>query len=121
MGVVGVTILLISGLSILGYSQWISLVAAIMMFSIIGSYNAGFNNLQNAARHRALSALHGGLESWLKVLLAFVVILYIGSSSIAIVLGFSLASMLYGDNVEKFETKKIKLVLNSVNSFISLS
>ena len=94
VGVVGVTILLISGLSILGYSQWISLVAAIMMFSIIGSYNAGFNNLQNAARHRALSALHGGLESWLKVLLAFVVILYIGSSSIAIVLGFSLASLL---------------------------
>ena len=94
VGVFGITLLLIVVLSLLGYSQWIGLVVVIMIFSIIGSYNAGFNNIQNAARQRALCALHGGLESWLKILLAFSAILWLGSTSIAVVLGYSLSSLL---------------------------
>jgi O-antigen/teichoic acid export membrane protein len=94
VGVVVITLLSIGGLILLGYSQWIGLVIVIMIFSILTSYNAVFNNIQNAARQRAVNALHGGLESWLKIALAISLIFWLGNSSIAVVIGYSLSCLI---------------------------
>jgi len=94
IGVVGIALLLMVCLSLLSYTQWLGLAAAALIFSILGAYNAAFSNIQNAARQRAVCALHGGIDSWLKIFLAVGAILWLGSSSTAVVLGYALSSML---------------------------
>jgi O-antigen/teichoic acid export membrane protein len=72
----------------LGYSQWIGLVAAVLVFSLLTAYNSSLNGIQNAARQRIIVAFHGGLDSWLKILLAMGVMFWLGATSTAVVLGY---------------------------------
>lgn len=92
--VVIIALVLMVGLFWLGHSHWMGLAAAALVFSVLSSYNASLSGIQNAARQRAIVAFHGGLDAWLKVLLAVGVMLWLGSSSMAAVLGYALASLL---------------------------
>lgn len=94
LAVVVVGSILIAGLFWLGYSQWMGLAAAALMFSVLSSYNSALSGIQNAARQRAIVAFHGGLDAWLKVLLAVGVMLWLGTSSAAVVIGYSCSSLL---------------------------
>jgi O-antigen/teichoic acid export membrane protein len=92
--VVTTALVLMVGLLWLGYSQWMGLAAAALVFSVLSGYNTLFSGIQNAARQRAIVAFHGGLNAWLKILLAAGVMLWLGRSSTAVVMGYALASLL---------------------------
>ena len=92
--VVAIALALMAGLLWLGYSQWMGLAAAALVLSVLSGYNASLNGIQNAARQRAIVAFHGGLNAWLKILLAVGVMLWLGSSSTAVVIGYALSSLL---------------------------
>lgn len=80
--------ILVLALQLFGHSQWTGLAAATLTFAILSGYNGAINGIQNAARQRAIVALHGGLNAWLKILLAVAVIGWIGTTSEAVVIGY---------------------------------
>lgn len=92
--VITIALVLMTGLHWLGYLQWMGLAAAALALSVLSGYNASLSGIQNAARQRAVVAFHGGLDAWLKILLALAVMFWLGSSSTAVVLGYALSSLL---------------------------
>jgi O-antigen/teichoic acid export membrane protein len=94
LAVLAIAVVLMIGLVLLGYLQWLSLVLATLLFSIVGSYNSALSGIQNAARQRAIIAFHGGLDAWLKILLAVSCVLWLGASSTAVVVGYAISSLL---------------------------
>jgi len=92
VGLVGVFLVL--GLLSLGYGQWIGLATAALVLSVFSGYNAALNNIQSAARQRAVVACHTGLGSWLKVGLVITATVCLGNSSTAVVVGFACAAFL---------------------------
>ena len=83
-----------SGLFFLGYTKWMGLFAAALVFSILSGYNSVLSGIQNAARQRSIVALHRGLNAWLKIMLAVAVIFWLGNSSTAVVIGYAIAALL---------------------------
>jgi O-antigen/teichoic acid export membrane protein len=92
--VVAIALVLMTGLLWLGYSQWMGLVAAALVFSVLSGYNVSLSGIQNAARQRAVVAFHVGVDAWLKIFLAICVMIWVGSSSTAVVLGYALSSLI---------------------------
>jgi O-antigen/teichoic acid export membrane protein len=92
--VVALGLMLMVSLYWLGYSQWIGLAAAALVFSVLSGYNGTLSGIQNAARQRAIVAFHGGLDAWLKILLAVGVVLWLGATSTAVVIGYVCSSLL---------------------------
>lgn len=92
--VMAIGLVLMAGLFWLGYSQWMGLAAAAILFSVLSGYNGALSGMQNAARQRAIVAFHGGLDAWLKILLAVGVVLWLGTSSTAVVIGYASSSLL---------------------------
>lgn len=94
VAVVAIGLILIASLLWLGYSHWIGLAAAALVFSVLSGYNGTLSGIQNAARQRAIVAFHGSLDAWLKILLAVGVVLWLGTSSTAVVIGYACSSLL---------------------------
>ncbi len=94
VAVVAIGLLLMASLYWSGYSQWIGLAAATLVFSVLSGYNSTLSGVQNAARQRATVAFHGGLDAWLKILLAMGAVLWLGASSTAVVIGYACSSLL---------------------------
>ena len=94
LAVLAVGLALMGGLLFLGYAQWIGLAAAALLLSVLNGYNSILSSLQNAARQRSVVAFHSGLDAWLKILLALGVLLWLGSSSTAVVIGYALSALL---------------------------
>ena len=92
--VVAIGLILMASLYWLGYSQWIGLAAVVLIFSILNGYNASLNSVQNAARQRAIVAMHSGLNAWLKIGLAVGALFWLGASSITVVIGYVFAILL---------------------------
>lgn len=92
--VVTIGFVLILGLYWLGYSDWVGLSLAALMFSVLSGYNSTLNGIQNAARQRAIVAFHGGLHAWLKILLAVGAVLWLGTSSTAVVVGYASSTLI---------------------------
>ena len=92
--VVVISLLVITGLFWLGYSQWIALAAAALIFSVLSAYNGTLSGIQNAARQRAIVALHGSLDAWLKIGLALGLMFWLGNSSTAVVIGYACSSLI---------------------------
>lgn len=91
--VVAIGLALMIGLFWLGYSQWMGLAAAALVFSVISAYNSSLSGIQNAARQRAIVAFHGGLDAWLRILLVLGVLLWLDSSSKAVVISYASSSL----------------------------
>jgi len=94
VAVVAIALVLMSGMLWLGYSQWIGLASAALVFSMLTGYNGSLSGIQNAARQRAVVAFHRGFNAWLKILLAVGVMLWLGHSSTAVLIGYALALLL---------------------------
>jgi len=92
--VVVIAVILIGGLYWLGYTRWICLAAAALVFSVLSGYNSALGSIHNAARQRAVVAFHGSLDAWLKILLTVVVMHVLGTSSTAVVIGYACSSLL---------------------------
>lgn len=77
-----------------GHTQWLGLAAAVLVFSVLSGFNSSLSGVQNAARQRSIVALHSGMDAWLKIPLAVGVILWLGTSSMAVVIGYVLSTIL---------------------------
>lgn len=77
-----------------GYSQWTGLAAATLVFAVFSGFNSTLGGIQNAARQRAVVAFHGGLDAWLKILLAVTVMAWLGTTSEAVVVGYSASTLI---------------------------
>lgn len=86
-----IAIALLAGLLAAERTQWIALAVAAFVFSILSGYNAILNGVQNAARQRAVVALHQGAASWLRLLAAAALIVWFGGSSANALYGYALA------------------------------
>ena len=62
--------LLLLGLSLFGKADMVLLTGMTIIFTLLSSYNSIQNIIQNAARQRKVVALHGSLDSWMRVLFA---------------------------------------------------
>ena len=92
LAVVVLAILIFTGLLLFGKSQWMELAAAVLLFSVLSGFNSAFSGIQNAARQRAIVALHMGLDSWLKIGMALGMLLWFEMSSTAVVLGYCVSA-----------------------------
>lgn len=94
----GVIILMLllaaAGLFIAGKQELIPLAVAVILFAILSGYNSILNGIQNAARQRAIVALHTGMGVWARYLLAAALIMWLGSTSTAAMAGYALATMI---------------------------
>jgi len=94
LAVGSIALSLIVGLVWTGQGQWLGLAVAVLIYSVLSAYNAALSGIQNAARQRAVVALHGGMDAWLKIGLAAGVMVWLGSSSTAVVFGYACSSLL---------------------------
>lgn len=78
-------------LKIVGLGAWIAATAGALVFSVLSGWSAVLSSIQAAARHRAVVALHQGLESWLRYLLAGALLVWLGPGSSVALLGYALA------------------------------
>lgn len=94
-GVIALIIMLaVTGLLIAGRAQWIALAGAALVFATLSGYNAILSGIQNAARHRAIVALHQGMESWARFLVAAGLLIWLGTSSTVAMAGYAIAVIL---------------------------
>ncbi|MCR2745220.1 lipopolysaccharide biosynthesis protein [Limnobacter parvus] len=92
--VLAIGLMLMTCLYWLGYGQWIHMAAVALLFAVLSGYNSVLNGIQNAARQRAIVALHGGLDAWLKIFLALCLMLWLDFSSTVVLIGYACSSML---------------------------
>jgi O-antigen/teichoic acid export membrane protein len=87
LGVVTLTLL-----AWLGQLRWAGLLVATMVFSLLAGCSAALGAIQSAARQRAMVAIYGGLDAWLRILLVFAAITFIGSTGAAVMFGYAVAA-----------------------------
>jgi O-antigen/teichoic acid export membrane protein len=88
-----IVLLALAGLLSSEYTQWIGIATAALAFAALSGYNAILNGIQNAARQRAIVALHQGIESWLRFSVASGLLLWLGASSAVAMSGYTVAVM----------------------------
>lgn len=103
-----IAVVLLAGMFWLDYAKWAALAAAALAFSVLSGYNTSLNGIQNAARQRALVAVHSALDAWLKILLAVGVMIWLGRSSTAVVIGYALSSLLVSGSQFFFLRRSIR-------------
>jgi O-antigen/teichoic acid export membrane protein len=84
-------LILIGALRLSGQAGLIPLVLASLFLSLISGLNSFFNSMHNAARRRAIVALHSAVDSWLKVILAALLITWLGPDPSVVIAGFVLS------------------------------
>jgi O-antigen/teichoic acid export membrane protein len=92
--VVIVAVLVVVVLFALGYSKWVGLTVAAFLFSLLSGCNAILTGIQNSARNREIASFHGVLDAVLKIPLAIGMMLWVGASSMAAILGYALSSLI---------------------------
>ncbi|HOH63402.1 MAG: lipopolysaccharide biosynthesis protein [Sedimentisphaerales bacterium] len=92
MGVLAFVLILI--LDLTGHWEWVGLVLAATLFALVSGYNSVLNGMQNAARQRAIVALHHGLATWGRFLLAAGMVLWLGAGTTIAMLGYAAAMII---------------------------
>ena len=85
---VGITI--VTGLA--GMEHWLPLIIAALIFSVVAGFSSIANGIQNVARQRAIVALHAGMASWGRFLVAAGLMLALGVSSAVAMWGYAIAT-----------------------------
>ncbi len=94
-GIIVLLILLaVAGLLVAGRTDWIAIVIAAFLFAILSGYTSILNGIQNAARQRSIVALHQGMESWARFLVAAGLLLWLGATSTVAMVGYAAATIL---------------------------
>lgn len=86
-----IALLVCAGLALHGRWNWLGLVIAAFCFALLSGYSGILDGIQNAARNRAIVALHQALASWGRFLIAAGLMVLIGASSTTAALGYCLA------------------------------
>lgn len=79
------------GLALSGWTDWVALTATAFAFGLLSGYNSLLNGMQNAARQRAVVALHQALESWGRFLVAAALVVWLGATSTVAIIGYIVA------------------------------
>ena len=82
------------GLMIAGRTKWIAIAIAALTFAIFSGYNSILSGIQNAARQRFIVALHQGMESWARFLVAAGLMVLLGATSTVAMVGYAVAVIL---------------------------
>jgi O-antigen/teichoic acid export membrane protein len=90
----GLAALVIGGLILTGRQQWLGLTIAVFVFSVVSGFNSAMGSIQNAARQRVIVAMHSGLDAWLRIALIVVLMVWVGATSTAVVIGYSVSALL---------------------------
>jgi len=91
---VALLLLIVCGvLLLLQRAELLAISIAALLFATVGGYNAVMAGVQNAARQRAVVALHQGAEPWIRVAAAIAFILLLGAFSAAALVGYCVASV----------------------------
>src|SRR4029077_5096923 len=77
------------GLCISGHRLLLPGLEAAFAFAWVSSASSMLDGIQNAARQRAIVALHQGIGSWLRLALVIVVAKLYGASSSGVLWGYS--------------------------------
>lgn len=92
--IVVMILLTVAGLLAAGRTQWIGIATAALVFATFTGYNGILSGIQNAARQRSIVALHQGMESWARFLVAAGLLLWLGATSTVAMVGYAIAGML---------------------------
>jgi O-antigen/teichoic acid export membrane protein len=84
----------VAGLLIAGRTDWIAIAIAALIFAILSGYKSILSGIQNAARQRSIVALHQGMESWARFLVAAGLLLWLGATSTVAMVGYAMAVIL---------------------------
>jgi O-antigen/teichoic acid export membrane protein len=95
------------GLWAFGYTEWLALALAALIFSLFFGYNAVLNGMQNAARQRVVVAWHQGLGQWLRFLIAVALMAVLGAFSSVAMIGYALAFVVVLSSQLLFFRRKI--------------
>lgn len=90
-GLALVGVIAVVGLAAAGRVHLAVVAGTAFLFAIVAGCNSILNGVQNAARQRAVVAFHRGLEAWAKFLVAAGLILLVGATSPAALVGYSIA------------------------------
>lgn len=82
------------GLWLANLKAWCVLVLAASGFALFFGWTSILNGMQNAARQRAIVALHGGIGQWLRFGLAALAVLALGRSAAWAITGYVASSLL---------------------------
>ncbi len=83
-----------AALQLAGRTQWIGIAIAALVFATLSGYNGILSGIQNAARQRSIVALHQGIESWARFLVAAGLVLWLGATSTIALTGYAIAVVL---------------------------
>ena len=86
--------LLLLGLLFFGNLNILILTGMAIAFTILGSYNTTQNMIQNAARQRQIVALHGSMDSWMRVLFAACLLPWLGNSAKVVIVAYIVSLLL---------------------------
>jgi len=92
--VVFMILLTVAGLLIVGRAEWIAIATAAFIFAIFSGHNSILSGIQDAARQRSIVALHQGMESWARYLVAACLLVWLGATSTVAMAGYTMASIL---------------------------
>ena len=82
-----------STLFVMGYIKWFSIILSAFCLALISGFNSALDCIQNAARQRAIVALHQGMGQILKFLMAVALVGILGIFSSVAILGYALAAL----------------------------
>lgn len=74
--------------------EWLPLVVGALIIAIVTNCNGVASGIQNAARQRAIVALHSGVTPWVRLLLAVSLIYYFGVSSTVVIWAYVFAAII---------------------------
>lgn len=86
--------LLLIALAVWGRTDLLGLTILTVLLSVLSSLNSTQSMIQNAARQRHVVALHAGLDSWLKMALAALLIVWLGAAAELAVLAYILSVLI---------------------------
>lgn len=84
----------VAGLLVAKQTAWIGISGAALVFAALTGYNSILNGIQNAARQRSIVALHQGMESWARFLVAAGLLLCLGATSTVAMVSYAIAVVL---------------------------
>lgn len=92
MVIAAMMLLTVTGLLVAAQTQWIGIATAALVFATLTGYNGVLGSVQNAARQRSIVALHQGIESWARLLVAACLLLWLGATSTVAMAGYAMGA-----------------------------
>lgn len=90
-GILLIALIVGLGVAVFGSTQWLGFGIAALIFALLSGYNGILNGIQNAARQRAIVAMHQGIATWGRFLIAAGLMFWLGASSTLAMCGYAIA------------------------------